>query len=326
LDIDGLGPKLVDALVDNGLVGNVADLYDLAGQGEALVALERVGEKSASNLLDAIDASKQQGLARLVHALSLPHVGETVARTLAQSFPDMAALRAADHHDLAAIDGIAEVMAEAIVGWLAEDPNQRLLSRLEAVGVVMESRCYREPAAPDPDAGPLGGATVVIAGRLSRFTKDEAHAAIRRAGGTPSGAVSRRTSFVVLGARPGAKAEKATELGVETLTEDAFLERLGPCAETADGDEPGDAPPEPAAPAGALGGLTVVVTGSLQRWSRHEIEDLLRDAGAKVSGQVSSRTSLLVCGEKAGSKLTKAQKLGIEVTDEAGLADRLGLD
>lgn len=324
MDIDGLGPKLVDALVDNGLVGNIADLYDLTGQGEALVALERVGEKSATNLLDAIDASKQQGLARLIHALSLPHVGEAVARTLAQSFPNLAALRAADHHDLAAIEGIAEVMAEAIVGWLADEQNQRLLARLEAAGVVMESSCYREPAAPDPGAGPLGGATVVIAGRLSRFTKDKAHAAIRRAGGKPSDAVTRRTTFVVTGARPGSKAEKATELGVETMEEDAFLERLGPCAEPSDEDAP--EPPEQTAPASGLDGQTVVVTGSLQRWTRQEVEDMLRAAGAKVSGSVSSRTSLLVCGEKAGSKLTKAQKLGVEVTDEAGLADRLGLD
>ncbi len=331
MDIDGLGPKLVDALVDAGLVGDIADLYELSKKRDEVVALERVGEKSADNLLEAIKTSKERGLARLLHALSIPHVGETNARVLAEQFPDLGAVMAADEDDLDAVPGVAEVMAKAIIAFFADARNRELIERLRAAKVSTSSKIYRPPSAePVVGVGPFAGKTVVVSGSLKEMTRDEAEEAIRSAGGKTAKTVSKRTDFLVAGARAGSKLEKAEKLGVEVIDEEAFCDRLDEAREAgameavaeataAAGDGAGDGG------GSAFAGLTVVITGTLTRWGRDECTELLRAAGATVTGSVSKKTDLLVAGEKAGSKLTKAEKLGIEVIDDAEVARRLGI-
>lgn len=229
MDIEGLGPALAAALVEKGLVSNVADLYSLTK--EQLVQLERMGEKSASNLLAALEASKGRGLARVLYALGIRHVGEGTAAELAAHFGSMDALARASVDELTAVPDIGEKIARSIVEYFAEPRNLAVIEALKAAGVKMT-----EDAPPAGEGErPLEGKRFVITGTLSGMTRQEAEAAIKRLGGTTSGSVSRNTDYLVVGASPGSKLQKALDLGVPILDEEAFLKLIGAAGGEPDG-------------------------------------------------------------------------------------------
>jgi DNA ligase (NAD+) len=218
MNIEGLGESLVDQLVTTGLVHDFADLYALTR--DQLVALERMGKKSAENLLAEIDKSRQAELWRLLHAIGIRHVGEGGARALARAFPDLADLRRAPVEALQQVPDVGTVVATSVRTFLDEPRNQQLLDRLAAARV----RTRDEPAAEAAGVtGPLAGRTFVLTGTLSAMSRLAATRAIERLGGKVTSTVSAQTSYVVVGAEPGSKLDKARKLGVPQLDEPAFL-------------------------------------------------------------------------------------------------------
>ncbi|MFZ8814253.1 MAG: NAD-dependent DNA ligase LigA [Thermus aquaticus] len=209
MDIQGLGEKLVEKLLEKGLVRDVADLYRL--KKEDLLDLERMGEKSAENLLRQIEESKGRGLERLLYALGLPGVGEVLARSLALRFGHMDRLLGAGLEDLLEVEGVGELTARAILNTLKDPEFRDLVRRLKEAGVEMEAK-EREGEA-------LKGLTFVITGELSR-PREEVKALLRRLGAKVTDSVSRKTGFLVVGENPGSKLEKARALGVPTLSEE----------------------------------------------------------------------------------------------------------
>jgi DNA ligase (NAD+) len=209
MDIQGLGEKLIEKLLEKGLVRDVADLYRL--RKEDLVNLERMGEKSAENLLRQIEESKGRGLERLLYALGLPGVGEVLARNLALRFGHMDRLLEAGLEDLLEVEGVGELTARAILNTLKDPEFRDLVRRLKEAGVEMEAK-EREGEA-------LKGLTFVITGELSR-PREEVKALLRRLGAKVTDSVSRKTGFLVVGENPGSKLEKARALGVPTLSEE----------------------------------------------------------------------------------------------------------
>jgi DNA ligase (NAD+) len=217
MDIEGLGEAMVTQLCDAGLVNDVADLYTLTA--EQLLPLERMGEKSVSNLLSAIDASRNQPLWRLLAALGIPHVGVTVARTLAASFGTLDRLAAASEEELVAVEEIGPIMATAIHGWFRDSSVITLVEKLRAAGLNFGER---DPKGAAPAAeGPLKGTTWVLTGTLS-IPREEAAELIRAKGGKVSGSVSAKTTYLLAGEEAGSKLEKAQKLGVTILDEEAF--------------------------------------------------------------------------------------------------------
>jgi len=209
MDIQGLGEKLIEKLLEKGLVRDVADLYRL--RKEDLVNLERMGEKSAENLLRQIEESKGRGLERLLYALGLPGVGEVLARSLALRFGHMDRLLEAGLEDLLEVEGVGGLTARAILNTLKDPEFRDLVRRLKEAGVEMEAK-EREGEA-------LKGLTFVITGELSR-PREEVKALLRRLGAKVTDSVSRKTGFLVVGENPGSKLEKARALGVPTLSEE----------------------------------------------------------------------------------------------------------
>ncbi|MGH9007738.1 MAG: helix-hairpin-helix domain-containing protein, partial [Acidimicrobiales bacterium] len=223
MDIEGMGDQRVVQLVQAGLIADPADLYRL--KLAPLVALEGLGELSASNLLGAIEASKGQPLSRLLVALGIRHVGPTVARALAGSFGSLAALRTGSADALAAVDGVGRVIADSVVEFLSNEANAHVLDRLVEAGLTTEQPGAEGPGGA-PGAATLAGRSVVVTGTLERFTREEAEAAIVERGGKSPGSVSKSTFAVVVGESPGAsKLTKAESLGTPILDEAAF-ERL----------------------------------------------------------------------------------------------------
>jgi DNA ligase (NAD+) len=218
MDIEGLGESLVDQLVTTGLVGDYADVYALTV--DRVAALDRMGKKSAANLMAQIDASRSRELARLLHAIGIRHVGEGGARALARAFRSMAALQAASVEALQIVPDIGPIVAKAVRTFLDEPTNAALIDRLAAAGVRMED----EPG-PEPSIGetPLAGQTFVITGTLDTMSRDDAEQAIVRLGGKVSGSISRKTSGLIVGRDAGSKLEKARSLGIRELDEAAFL-------------------------------------------------------------------------------------------------------
>ena len=222
MDIDGVGPAVLRQLVEAGLVQTAADLYRLTVQD--LAQLDRMGQKSAQNAIDAIEKSKRNDVSRLICALGIRQIGAKAARTLAQHFGSFDALARASVEELTQVDDIGEITAKFLREWLDSPQLQDLIRRLREAGVNME--CLDRPT---DDA--LRGMTFVLTGTLTRFTRDEAAAMIRQRGGKVSGSVSKKTSCVVAGEAAGSKLTKAQELGVPVWTEDEFLARLGGGAE-----------------------------------------------------------------------------------------------
>ncbi|HEY1784022.1 MAG TPA: NAD-dependent DNA ligase LigA, partial [Pirellulales bacterium] len=217
MDIEGLGDKLIEQLVSTGLVHGVGDLYRLSL--EQLSGLERMGEKSSENLLAGIAASKERGLARLLNALSIRHVGNRVAAILAERFATMEALRAASVEQLSATPDVGPIIAESVHQFLQSDFGRRVVDDLTKLGVSMQAL---ESAAP-AGGGALAGKTIVVTGTLTKYKRDEIEEVIARHGGRATGSVSKNTDFLLAGEEAGgAKLTKAQKLGIKIIDEAAF--------------------------------------------------------------------------------------------------------
>jgi DNA ligase (NAD+) len=225
LDIEGLGDKLVNQLVEKGLVREVADIFHL--KREELVALERMGEKSAANLLEAIERSKQVPLSRFIYALGIRHVGERLAELLAKHYATIEELMEATEEELQAVPEVGPEVARSISQFFSTEKNREAIKRLLEAGVrPIPEKVEIEEARPLP----LAGKRFVFTGALRAFTREEAEELVRRLGGEASSSVSRKTDYVVVGEAPGSKLAKAQELGVKVLSEEEFkrlLEEVG---------------------------------------------------------------------------------------------------
>ncbi|KIL77289.1 NAD-dependent DNA ligase LigA [Bacillus badius] len=223
MNIDGLGEKVVAQLYRSGLVHDVSDLYSL--NKEQLIQLERMGEKSADNLLKAIEASKENSLEKLLFGLGIRHVGAKAAKTLAQHFETMQALAEAEAEQLTAIHEIGGKMAEAIVTYFNQPNVSELIAKLQAAGVNM---AYKGPklAAVEASDSFFAGKTVVLTGKLHELTRNEAKEQIEALGGKVAGSVSKNTDLVVAGEEAGSKLEKALQLGIDVWDEQKLLDEL----------------------------------------------------------------------------------------------------
>lgn len=214
MDIDGVGPAVLQQLIESGLVSNPADLYDL--RAEQLEGLDRMGKKSAQNAVDAIARSKENDLWRLIFALGIRQVGAKAAKILATHFGSMDGLRRATAEELTEIDDVGAVTADYITHWMQSDQAADLLARLQKAGVNME--CHQELV-----DRRFAGMTFVLTGALTRFTREEAGEMIELRGGKVSSSVSKKTTYVVAGENAGSKLKKAGELGISVLSEEEFL-------------------------------------------------------------------------------------------------------
>ena len=219
MNIEGLGPSLVDRLVEAGIVSDPGDLYSVTK--EQLQELERMAEKSASNIIEAIERSKNCTLARLIYALGIRHVGERTAQTLADHFGSLDRLEEASEEELAEVPDVGQVVAGSIYRFFRQDDNRRVIDKLRAAGLKCEHQ------AQERQESDLTGRTFVFTGALETLTRDEAEAIVMRHGGRASSSVSRNTDFVVVGANPGSKLDKANELGVKVISEQEFRRMAG---------------------------------------------------------------------------------------------------
>lgn len=219
LDIDGLGGRTVQALIAKGLIHDEADVFSLTA--EPLLELEKFGEKRTENLLKAIEAAKQRPLTRVLTALGIDGVGETVAESLAAHFGSLDALAAAAPDDIQQIDGIGPILAQNIAAWFGVPRNQTVVEKLRAAGVTFSAQ------ATAPESDKLAGLTFVLTGTLPTLSREQAEGIIKSHGGKVSGSVSKKTSYVLVGDSPGSKAEKAAQLGVPIISEAQLLEMVG---------------------------------------------------------------------------------------------------
>jgi DNA ligase (NAD+) len=220
MDVEGLGDKLVDQLVDAQLVGGYGDLYQLSL--EDLAGLDRMGVRSSKNVLQGIEVSKQRGLARLLNALSIRHVGQRVATVLADEFPDIELLQQASVAELSAIHEIGDTIAESVHSFLHSEDGIETIADLRAAGVVMKSTTQRI----NNDPLPFSGKTFVVTGVLQKYTRDEIHKLIEQNGGRAVSSVSKNTSYLVAGESAGSKLAKALKLSVPVLSEEDFEKLL----------------------------------------------------------------------------------------------------
>ena len=219
MNIDGLGDALVDQLVDKGLVRDVADLYALTQ--EKVANLERMGDKSASNLLLEIDNSKKASLARLIFALGIRFVGERTGQLLADHFASLDKLAKASEEELLEVEEVGPRVAESILEFFREPRNLKVIEKLRKASLQFESAKIHKPE------GNLAGKQFVLTGTLPRYSRDEAKKMIEEAGGRVTGSVSKKTDYVVVGADPGSELDKARALGVKTIEEGELLKLLG---------------------------------------------------------------------------------------------------
>jgi DNA ligase (NAD+) len=217
MNIDGLGPQVVELLLANGKISDIADLYAL--RVEDIEGLERMGKKSAENLISAIEESKSRGLERLLFALGVRQVGEVAAEEIARKMKTLDACFEASFEDFTAIDDIGDITATALVEYFADGETRELCARLKASGVLCESIS-------EPRLETLAGLTFVLMGTLPTMTRDEAEALIKKNGGKVSSSVSKKTSFVVAGEEAGSKLTKAQTLGVKIIDENELLSMI----------------------------------------------------------------------------------------------------
>ncbi|MBP1690886.1 MAG: NAD-dependent ligase, partial [Bacteroidetes bacterium] len=219
MDIEGLGEAAVEQLVSLGLVSHIADLYALSRHRKTLQDLERWGEKSTANLLDAIERSKAQPFHRVLFALGIRHAGAGVARTLADAFPSIDALSAADEAALQGIPAIGPKIASSIVRFFQEKNNRQILKALRAAGLQMQGK-------PPSTHGSLAGKTFVITGTLPTYSRDEARELIESHGGKVASGVSKNVQYVLVGEDAGSKLTRARELGIPLLSEAELLRMI----------------------------------------------------------------------------------------------------
>ena len=217
MDIEGLGDKLVDQLVGARLVIRYGDLYRLTEP--QILSLERMGKKSADNLLAGIEASKGRGLARLLNALAIRHVGQRVAQVLADHFGSMEALQKASLEQLSTAPEIGEIIAKSVYDFLHSEYGRETIEDLKAVGLSMEAE---KRAAPPPGGGALAGKTIVVTGTLKSYSRSDIEETIEKHGGKATSSVSKKTDFVLAGEEAGSKLEKAHKLGVKVISEEEF--------------------------------------------------------------------------------------------------------
>lgn len=217
MDIEHLGPALIDQLIENGLVENFADLYKL--DENQLAGLERMAQKSAENVISSINESKTRPLWRLIAALGIRHIGGQSAQILAEHFGTLSALMEANEDELAEIDQIGPTMAQSIYEYFSDPENRSVIDQLIVAGVKPEPPEIRRSTK-------LAGKTFVVTGTLENFTRQQAEQAIRQAGAKATGSVSKKTDFVLAGEKAGSKLDKAKKLGVEIITEEQFVEMI----------------------------------------------------------------------------------------------------
>lgn len=215
MNIEGLGKSLVDQLMREKLINNLADIYAL--KIEDLVELERMGEKSSQNLIDEIEASKNNSLPRLIYALGIRHVGERTAQTLAAHFDSMDSLAQATEEELINLNDVGPKVSESIVFFFGQPENIDLINRLRSAGLNFSSQ-----PAEKPEKQPLSGMTFVITGKLESFSRDQAKEKIEAMGGTVTSSVSKNTNYVLVGTDPGSKLDKARSLNIPLLDEEGF--------------------------------------------------------------------------------------------------------
>lgn len=220
MDIEDLGEKLVDKLIAKGLVKDPADLYDLTR--DQLLSLDRMGEKTADNLLKRLETSKQNDLSRLLAALNMPHVGERNAELLAEHFGTLDALRNAAVDDFDQVAGVGPVMAQAVFDYFRDAREKKIVDRLVVAGLNTRSLTAEKRKAAVAAGGAFAGKTFVLTGTLTKFKRSEAEQIIKDRGGKTSGSVSKKTDYVLAGAEAGSKLDKANELGVKVISEEDF--------------------------------------------------------------------------------------------------------
>jgi len=217
MNIDGLGPQIVELLLNNSLISDAADLYSLRTQD--IEKLDRMGQKSAQNLIDAIEASKGAGLARLVYALGIRNVGEVAAATLAGRYGTLEALMSATAEDVSALEDFGEITAECVVNFFSHPQNITLCEKLQKMGVVTVDTS-------EPKGELLAGLSFVLTGTLPTMSRDAASELIKKQGGKVVGSVSKKTDFVVAGEAAGSKLTKAQQLGIKIISEDDLLNMI----------------------------------------------------------------------------------------------------
>lgn len=221
MDIEGLGPAVIEQLVDRGLVKSLPDLYRLTK--EQVAGLERMGDKSAGNLIQAIEASKTRGLSRVLTGLAIRHVGRRAAEILAEHFGGIDKLLEADEDSLAEIHEIGPTIAKSVHRYFHELGGDKIVAELQELGVVMEEEKPQASA----ESAKLAGKTFVVTGTLAKYTRDEIHDQIKKLGGKVASSVSSKTDYLVAGEKAGSKLTKAQKLGVAVLTEEEFEELAG---------------------------------------------------------------------------------------------------
>ncbi len=222
MDIEGLGPALVDQLVDRGIIESVPDIYRLTV--DQLAELERMGEKSAQNVIDGVNASKERGLTRVLTALGIRHVGERNARLLAEEFGNIDALISATEERLASIPGVGPIVARSIYEFFHSGVGRKTIEQLRRYGVRMTEQVKKADAR---ERARLEGKTLVVTGTMTHFSRAEIEELIHRLGGKATSTVSKKTDYIVAGENAGSKLDKAKAMGIEILTEDQFEQMIG---------------------------------------------------------------------------------------------------
>jgi DNA ligase (NAD+) len=217
MDIEGLGEKIIDQLVDKGLIHDAGDLYRLSK--EQLAALDRMADKSAQNLLAAIEKSKTTTLPRFIASLGIRHVGEATAKQLAEHFGDFEHIRTASEEELRQVRDVGPEVARSIAHFFAQRQNRQVIDKLLKAGVHFPKVTARR-------TGKFSGQTFVLTGTLASMTRPEAQKRIEALGGKVSSSVSKQASYVVVGEDPGSKLDKARQLGVRVLEEEEFLKMI----------------------------------------------------------------------------------------------------
>ncbi|MGE3314839.1 MAG: NAD-dependent DNA ligase LigA [Planctomycetaceae bacterium] len=223
MDIEGMGEKLVEQLVDSGLVTSLPDIYRLKDRYDELLALERMGKKSADNLIEGIEASKSRPLWRLITGLNIRHVGTSNAQVLAEEFGELDKIMEQSEESLSEVNEIGPVIARSVHAYFASESGRRIVEQLRRHGLNFGSPVVRASKV----EGKLSGKTLVVTGTLVRYTREEIQELIKEHGGKAASSVSSKTDYVVAGEKAGSKLEKAEKLGVKVLTEDAFLKLIG---------------------------------------------------------------------------------------------------
>ena len=223
MNIDGLGPRVLEQMYDKKLVADVADLYKLTE--EELLTLDKIKEKSANNILTAIDNSKDNSVERLIFGLGIRHVGAKAAKILAEHFGDLETLSKSDYESIIALDTIGDIIADSVVTYFSNEEVHELMNELKQAGVNFEYKGLRNAQLQEVES-PFKEKTVVLTGKLTRFTREEAKETIENLGGKVTGSVSKKTDIVVAGEDAGSKLTKAQELGIEVWTEDQMADAL----------------------------------------------------------------------------------------------------